>query len=196
MNVDFSGLLSEFKKDYSSREEIFLKARGIIRESKRVIYSVHRDDFGGASKGISVMKKKLGSIKKKKVNDGVVKVAFQEFVEAVVFYEFCKNKKFPSAKSLGVGSEEYLLGVCDLSGELVRRAINKVFEGDYKELLEVKRLLGKVYGELLKFDVRNGDLRRKFDKVKYDLIKIEEICLDLKLRGGCKSGRGKCQGKG
>ena len=40
-----------------------------------------------------------------------------------------------------------------------------------------------MYGELLKFDFRDNEVRRKFDAVKYDLRKLEDLVLDLKLKG-------------
>ena len=192
MNIDFSSVLKDFKKKSDSKENIFTVSRGIIKESKQAIYAVHQDDFSRAKKVLASMKIKLTKIRKISSNESIVKVAFQEYVEAACFYEISKDNKLPSMTSLKVSSEEYLLGICDVSGELVRRAINKTFEGNYKELLNIKRILSGIYGELLKFEFGNGDLRRKFDKVKYDLIKIEEICLDLKLRGGGKCGKGKC----
>lgn len=191
MGVNFSSVLKDFKKNSASRENVFIVSRDVIKESKRVIYAVHQDNFSVASKSISSMRSKLSKLRKISNSESIVKVAFQEFVEAVCFYEFSKNKKIPSMDALKVSSEEYLLGICDLSGELVRRGINKIFEGNYKELMNIKRILSEIYSELLKFEFGNSELRKKFDKVKYDLIKIEEICLDLKLRGGCKCGKGK-----
>ena len=192
MNIDFSSVLKDFKKKSDSRENIFIISRGVIKDSKQAIYAVHQDEFSRANKILASMKTKLTKIRKNSSNENVVKVAFQEYIEAICFYEISKNNKLPSTSSLKVSSEEYLLGVCDLSGELVRRAINKIFEGNNQELLKIKRILSNIYGELLKFEFGNGELRKKFDKIKYDLIKIEEICLDLKLRGGCKSGKGRC----
>ena len=35
-------------------------------------------------------------------------------------------------------------------------------------------------------DFRNGELRRKFDGIKYDLKKMEDLLLSLKLQGKVK----------
>ena len=35
-------------------------------------------------------------------------------------------------------------------------------------------------------DLRNGELRRKFDGLKYDLKKMEDVLLSLKLQGKVK----------
>ena len=40
-----------------------------------------------------------------------------------------------------------------------------------------------IYGELLKFDFRDNEIRRKVDAVKYELRKLEDLVLDLKFKG-------------
>lgn len=48
-----------------------------------------------------------------------------------------------------------------------------------------------LFGELVEFDLRNGPLRRKFDGVKYDVRKIDDILYELSLVGqGGGGGRG------
>ena len=113
---------------------------------------------------------------------GSIKVAEQEFVEALCFYEFVKNKSLPTVSDLGVTSENYLLGLCDLSGELTRKAINASIKENYNETLAIWEFLETLYGELMRFDFRNSEIRRKFDGIKYDLQKIENVVLELKLK--------------
>ena len=50
-------------------------------------------------------------------------------------------------------------------------------------VVEIRDVVDEIYGELLKFDFRDSDLRRKFDSVKYDLKKLEDLLLELKLKG-------------
>jgi hypothetical protein len=35
----------------------------------------------------------------------------------------------------------------------------------------------------MKFDLRNGELRKKFDEIKWNLKKIEDIAYDIKMKG-------------
>ena len=42
--------------------------------------------------------------------------------------------------------------------------------------------LEELYGELLKFDFRDGELRKKFDGIKYDLKRLEDVALSIKLK--------------
>ena len=112
---------------------------------------------------------------------GPFKIAIQEFVEAACYHEFVKNKKIPSAKELNVDTEYYLLGLCDLTGELVRKAINSAINNDYDQALFIKKFVNDLYNELMLFEFRN-ELRRKFDSIKYDLKKLDDVALGIKLK--------------
>jgi predicted translin family RNA/ssDNA-binding protein len=46
----------------------------------------------------------------------------------------------------------------------------------------IKELVSEIYGEMIKFDFRNGDLRKKFDGIKYDLKKIEDLVFEIKIK--------------
>ena len=79
--------------------------------------------------------------------------------------------------------ENYLLGLCDLVGEVVRRSINLAIKGKFDAAVEAKEFVAELYYQLSKFDFRNSELRRKFDGMKYELKKLEDLVLDLKLKG-------------
>jgi len=93
------------------------------------------------------------------------------------------QKKIVTHKFLKVTTEHYLLGLIDLTGELGRKAVQLAGKGDFKEVVLIRDAVSEIYGELLKFDFRDSDMRRKFDSVKYDLKKLEDLVLDLKLKG-------------
>ena len=88
----------------------------------------------------------------------------QEYAEALCYYHFVKNKKIPTKASLRIDSESYLMGICDLTGELVRKAVNEAIKGNFKQVLDIKELVEEIYNEFLKFNLRNNELRRKFQK--------------------------------
>ena len=77
----------------------------------------------------------------------------------------------------------YILGLCDLTGELVRKAVYLAGKGKVKDVIRIKELVDTLYGELLSFDFRENEIRRKFDSMKYDLKKLEDLVLELKLKG-------------
>jgi predicted translin family RNA/ssDNA-binding protein len=106
----------------------------------------------------------------------------QEYVEAVSYLTFVKDKKIPSRKQLGVESEEYLSGLCDLSGELVRKAVDLAINGDIKTVKEIKAFLEEFYGLLLELNPY-GELRKKADQARWNLNKLEDLVYENKIRG-------------
>jgi translin len=172
-------------KDYDSdRENLIKKSRDVLKLSKQIIYAVHRGDSATKLvKQIEAEKKQLEKIAKhnnKLAYEGSYKVAIQEYVEAILYYNFVKTGKLVDLKVL---PEHFVLGLADLPGELVRKAVFLAGKGKIKEVFKIKEEVDMIYGELLKFDFRNNDVRRKVDAVKYDLRKLEDLVLDLKLKG-------------
>ncbi len=183
--ADFSKIREEMHSLDSKREEIIQLSREIINISKQVIYAAQRNDLKEAENAIRLIKSKVKKLKKINISadTNINSVAFQEYVEAVSFYEFVRNKKIPAKASLGVSAEDYLSGICDLTGELVRKAIYDVIHKKFDEAERIKELVHDIYGEFLKLHLRNGELRKKSDSIKYNLKKLEEVMYDISLKG-------------
>lgn len=176
--------------DYNAQREIMVKkARDILKLSKRIIYSVHRNELSEAENSVAEIKEKINDINNEIKNHlglfytGAYKVAVQEYVEALLFFSYVKDKKILTSEELNVAEEYYLLGLIDLIGELFRLAVNSVIKEDYATTVEIKELVSEIYYELMQFDFASGELRRKFDSIKYDLNKLESLVLELKLKG-------------
>lgn len=186
---DFKEIRKEFNSLDDNREKAIKKSRDILKLSKQIIYSVHRDDLKEAGKLVSKIEaekkkaEKIVSKNSKLESIGAYRVAIGEYVEALLYYFFIKNKKIITHKFLKVTTEHYLLGLIDLTGELGRKAVQLAGKGVFKKVVWIRDAVSEVYGELLKFDFRDSDMRRKFDSVKYDLKKLEDLVLDLKLKG-------------
>ena len=184
---DFESMRKEMDEFDDSREDLIAKSRDVVKLSKTIIYAIHRKDTKEADASVIEIKKKIKDIQKLTTASalefsGSQRIAVQEYVEAICYYEYVKNGKIPTHADLDLDAESYLLGLCDLSGELVRNAINAVIAGDIKNALQVKDFVDELYWELTQFDFRNGELRRKYDGIKYDLKKLEDMALQLKLR--------------
>ncbi|CAM9260944.1 unnamed protein product, partial [Ectocarpus sp. 12 AP-2014] len=62
---------------------------------------------------------------------------------------------------------------------------------DRSSILACASLCRGMFGELVQFDLRNGPLRKKFDGVKYDVRKVDDILYELALVGtGANEGDG------
>lgn len=184
----FDGVKDKIESFDEQREILIKKTRDVIKLSKQIIYSVHRDEFEKAEELIKQIKSKLAELDKITKDhaalyySGSYKIAVQEYVEAITYFEVIKNKKLPTHDELGVDLEYYLLGLMDLTGELVRKAINLAIKEDYETAILIKGFVSDLYGELLKLDLRASELRKKFDSIKYDLNRLEDLVFQIKLK--------------
>ncbi len=183
--VNFTKLRQEFQDYDTQRENLIKKSRDLLKLSKQAIYAVHRDELKAAAVLVQQLERERQALEsiathnQKMAYEGSYKIAIQEYVEAVLYYQFIKTGKLPD---LNVLTEYYVLGLCDLPGELVRRAVFLAGKGDTKAVQKIRDEIDLIYGELLKFDFRDHEVRRKVDAVKYELRKMEDLVLDLKLR--------------
>ncbi|MBT4539974.1 hypothetical protein HOC35_00525 [Candidatus Woesearchaeota archaeon] len=177
--------LVEFDKQ---RENTIFLARIILKASKSAIYSTHRADFKKAKKQLdeaeSNIKKTEKLIKKipKLRSVGIYSNALEEYVEAKCFYGFVKDKKLPKASQLPVTSEEYLLGLCDFTGEMGRVAVILATNKKFKQVKQIKDVVEEIFGFFSSIDLRNGELRKKSDSIKWNLKKIEEVLYDISMK--------------
>ncbi|HIJ12001.1 TPA: hypothetical protein HA278_08135 [Candidatus Woesearchaeota archaeon] len=183
--VNFSKLQKAIKGYDALREQLIKKSRDVLKLSKLLIYAVHRNELQkGASlvKDIEKARKELDIISKKSAKlqfEGSYKVAIQEYVEAILYFNYVKTGKLVDVDVLPT---HYVLGLADLPGELGRRAVFIAGKGDVQGVIAIKDAVDMMYGELLKFDFRENEVRRKVDAVKYDLRKLEDLVLDLKMK--------------
>jgi predicted translin family RNA/ssDNA-binding protein len=82
----------------------------------------------------------------------------------------------------GLDIEDYLIGLCNVSSELPRYVVNQVTIGDYDCPKRVSKFLSDLYAAFRILNLRNDFLRKRFDGMKYDLKKVEEVLYDVKIR--------------
>ena len=181
---EFKDIGKELKKFEEERESLIQKSREIITLSKQIIYSIHRDDIKKADVLAKTITSKAKSLSNKNYDMNMNNVAMQEYVEAVAFLEFIKNNKIPTRKELKTEIEPYLCGLCDLTGELVRKAVNSAINKNTSEVIKIREFIDQLYGEMLMFDFRNGEMRKKYDSIKWNLKKVEDIILEVKIGNG------------
>jgi len=183
----FSKIKEEIENYDHKREEVVKDSNKIVKLSKNVIYSVHRNNLDSAQKVLDEMKSILERLNKEisnnsKLNVGAYKVAVQEYVEALCYLEYNKGNKLPTHEEIGlegVDVEYYLLGLCDLAGELSRNALNSAIDGDLDSVNKVRSFMNSLYEELMLIDFRNGELRKKVDGIRYEVQKLNNLVFDL-----------------
>ncbi|KAJ7069798.1 Translin [Mycena amicta] len=78
--------------------------------------------------------------------------------------------------------EDYLHGLISMVNELSRYAINSVTLGDFEEPMRISNFVKDIFAGFTMLNLKNDTLRRRFDSLKYDLKKIEEVVYDVSLR--------------
>ena len=168
-----------------SREELIKKSRDVLKMSKLIIYAVHKEEINKADKlrkDIQKEKQALDKITKKAKGlefEGSYKAAVSEYVEAILYLDFTKTGKLTK---INCNPTHYLLGLADLPGELVRRAVFQASKGNSQEVERIRQITDKIYGEMLSFNFGNGELRKKTDGIKYSLQKLENLQFELAIR--------------
>ncbi|KAJ2347590.1 Translin-1 [Coemansia sp. RSA 2671] len=79
--------------------------------------------------------------------------------------------------------EEYLNAIVSLFNELSRLAVNSVIVNDIQRPQEISTFASDLYAGFQLLNLKNDNLRRRFDSIKYDIKKIEEVQYDLRVRG-------------
>ncbi|MFA5797105.1 MAG: hypothetical protein WC916_03670 [Candidatus Woesearchaeota archaeon] len=177
-------LAAYIKEEDGQRELIITRSRTILKNSKSAIYSIHRGEFKQAKQLLDDAKNVIIELRK------IIKIhphlqynldnALEEYAEASCFYEYQVNKKVPSFKELEVDPINYLGALSDLTGELGRKAVIEATAKNSKRVEDIRSTMEEIHGVLLSMDLRNGELRKKSDSIKWNLQKVEELLYDLK----------------
>jgi len=127
----------------------------------------------------------------------------QRFVYQAALTHFLKTETLlsfeESAKMLGIHSpedksrsksdvfhldlEDYLAGLIQMSNELSRFVVNSVTHGDYERPARIAAFMNDINSGFRLLNLKNDMLRKKFDSLKYDMKKVEEVVYDLSIRG-------------
>ncbi|XP_040214214.1 translin isoform X1 [Rana temporaria] len=86
-------------------------------------------------------------------------------------------------KGFHLDIEDYLSGVLNLASELSRLAVNSVTAGDYARPIRIATFINELDFGFRLLNLKNDSLRKRYDGLKYDVKKIEEVVYDLSIRG-------------
>ena len=185
----FNKILKDLKLYHQERGFIHRISSDILSKSKQCIFTAHDGKIAEAEKILNQAKSLLKELNKKynRSNrlqfEGTYKAAVEEFLEAEFFIAVLKGEELKLNSDFNFGPEEYIGGLCDLTGELVRQA---VLTADSKNLNQIKKyteISKKIVGFMMKFYL-SGKTRQKFDEAKRNLKRLEQIIYEIKLRSG------------
>eukprot|EP00455_Lapot_gusevi_P017052 TRINITY_DN1898_c0_g1_i1.p1 TRINITY_DN1898_c0_g1~~TRINITY_DN1898_c0_g1_i1.p1 ORF type:complete len:245 (+),score=83.79 TRINITY_DN1898_c0_g1_i1:70-804(+) len=78
--------------------------------------------------------------------------------------------------------EDYLLGVTNLPRELSRLCMNCVTAGNYELPIIISKFVSDLYSAFQMLNLRNDALRKRYDAIKYDVQRIDEVMYDISVR--------------
>lgn len=79
--------------------------------------------------------------------------------------------------------EDYLMGLLLLASDLSRFAVNSVINDDHARPFCILKFITDINVRFRFLNIKNDWLRKKFDSLKFDVKKVEEIVYDLSIRG-------------
>jgi predicted translin family RNA/ssDNA-binding protein len=183
-----------WKKVFKAQSDFDISRRKIIGESsrslhlaKQSIFALHRSNAKDAKEKLADSKAGLISLDKRFGKDfrlrgeGSWKAAVEEYVEAKLFSDFIAGKKIGEIKDFNVEADEFIGGLSDLTGEIVRKMIYWVTKGEIKKAEAANEVINEIVYDLMQNNL-TGYLRNKLDQAKKGLQKSESILYDIKIR--------------
>jgi len=92
-------------------------------------------------------------------------------------------KAVPKEANIYLDMEDYLNGLLQMSSELSRFTVNCVTNGDYSRPARIGKFMSELNNGFRELNLKNDYLRKRFDGLKYDVKKIEEVIYDVSIRG-------------
>ncbi|XP_028170153.1 translin-associated protein X [Ostrinia nubilalis] len=190
-----------------SKRIIFLLHSAITKESKEKAVTEANERLNklvqGPIKYIGLELEKSPAY----LHSRAVTAGFQEFIEAktlcslvdkgtlVTWEEVKKDMEYTITETTDDGDSErkvvtmltyldYMLGVADLTGELMRRAVNSISSGDSQECFQSCQYVRDLYTGFLGLFGMGKELSRKMNTTRNNVAKVELAVYALKVRGG------------
>ncbi|KAL5759316.1 hypothetical protein ACOSQ2_018154 [Xanthoceras sorbifolium] len=210
--ANYADYLNHFN---DKRERVIKASRDITSNSKKVIFQVHRISRHNKEAVLEKAEKDLAAVTDQYISQLVKELqgtdlwklrrayspGVQEYVEAATFCKFCRTGTLlnleeinatllplnnPSLEPLQVNVLDYLLGLADLTGELMRLAIGRISDGEFEFAEKICRFVRDIYRELtLLFPLMDdsSDMKMKMDTMLQSVVKIENACFRVHVRG-------------
>ena len=171
-------IVDKIEKNIDSKDKVREKAlrnsREIITNCRKSIQLIHQNKLKDAKTKINSASnriQKLYDITKdypEIYHAGFVENAAQELVEANCFYNIMKGKDLPDPDEIKTTYSSYLMGLCDLVGELRRSTLDSIREGKTNRADKYLGMMDNIYDVIIRFDYPSGliPIKKKQDMVR------------------------------
>ncbi|XP_056159849.1 uncharacterized protein LOC115672910 isoform X2 [Syzygium oleosum] len=202
---DFSAYADYLNNLNEKRERVVKASRDITMNSKKVIFQVHRISKNNREEVLEKAHKDLAAVMDQYIARLVKELrgsdfwklrrayspGIQEYVEAATLCRFCKSGTLlnleemnaslsslsnPSHEPLQINILDYILGLADLTGELMRLAIGRISDGELEYAKEICTFVREIHRELTLLVPHMDeplDMKTKMETMLQSVIKIE-----------------------
>ena len=185
----FSKKIAVIVKELEAREKeqdkILSSTREIIRHCSNGIKLMHAGEMKKAKAEIADAQKKVAPFSKTKQFAYLLEQTQQEIAEARLLLAAVERKELPDWEELSMPFESYLLGLCDLVGELRREMLEMLKRGKKKEAEYYFELMSGIYDELLPIRFSNSllpNFRKKQDVARMQVEQARSELVRAKMR--------------
>jgi translin len=156
------------------REDALKTSRDIIICCRKGIQQLHRNQMAEAESFMKQASAKLAQLYDITMghadvfHTGFVENAAQEFVEIQCLYNIMKGADLPDPDAIQTTYSAYLLGLCDVVGELRRGALDFMLEGNTAKANEYLGYMDRIYDAIMSFDYPSAlvPIKKKQDMVR------------------------------
>lgn len=193
MASEIAELSEEAVKSDELRDYIFKQTRLIFKNSLQILFYIRTGKVNNNDAELAQCKKAAEDVIEELIamvstndimlREGRLSQSIEKYLETHMLLYFFQNGNLPSkSQCLNCCSdEEYVGSILSFAQELSRYVINRACESDKKSIAICRELILSLNGKMLQFDFRNGNLRRKYDGLKYVLKSIEDITYEMSL---------------
>ena len=182
----------EFEARTKARDQALAQARALTRHCAMAIRAVHRDEADTMQEHLDEAQKLADALRKdlaQKYPDlyfaGYTQDALKEFAEASITCALVRHQALPDPEELDMPSFTYLNGLAESIGELRRRCLDMLRQGNSAEAEHLLGHMDDIFSILVTMDypdaVTNG-LRRQTD-VARSILERTRGDLTFSLRG-------------
>ena len=156
----------------AARDLALAQTRLLTRHCANAIRAIHRDENHPAEEHLAAAQALISKLKIDLADfpdlfyAGYTQDALKEFAEARLVFALVNHQELPQPEDLGVEPSTYMQGLAEAAGELRRRCLDKLRQGDSEEAVHLLTMMDDIYTELITMDYPDavtGGLRRLTD---------------------------------
>lgn len=173
---NFNSIIEQIHESFETRtkvrDEMLKQARFLTRHCANAIRAVHRMEHETAQQHIAEARALAVSLSHNQDDHpdffyaGYTQDALKEYAEAHLTYAFVNRQLIPTPEAIGLEPVAYLKGMAEAAGELRRRCLDVLRQGDSDEAIYLLDTMDEIYTALVTMDYPDaitGGLRRMTD---------------------------------